>query len=108
MPPHAAVAMCAVRKRKAKSNDYLRVLPPAAREEELPPDERIDELPDERTVELLPERIGAALERLMVVAEERETVERVAVGVVETLLTVLEDRTGVETRVVVFCERVAV
>ena len=47
MPPHAAVAMCAVRKRKAKSNDYLRVLPPAAREDELPPDERIEELPDE-------------------------------------------------------------
>ena len=44
----------------------------------------------------------------MVVAEERETVERVAVGVVETLLTVLEERTGVDTRVVVLCERVAV
>ena len=44
----------------------------------------------------------------MVVAEERETVERVAVGVVETLLTVLEERTGVDTRVGVLCERVAV
>lgn len=44
----------------------------------------------------------------MVVAEERVTVERVAVGVVETLLTVLEERTGVDTRVVVLCERVAV
>lgn len=47
MLPLAAVAMCAVRKRKAKSNDYLRVLPPAAREDELPPYERIEELPDE-------------------------------------------------------------
>ena len=44
----------------------------------------------------------------MVVAEERVTVERVAVGVVETLLTVLEERTGVDTCVVVLCERVAV
>ena len=44
----------------------------------------------------------------MVVAEERVTVERVAVGVVETLLTVLAERTGVDTRVVVLCERVAV
>lgn len=47
MLPLAAVAMCAVRRQKAKSNDYLRVLPPAAREDELPPDERIEELPDE-------------------------------------------------------------
>ena len=44
----------------------------------------------------------------MVVAEERVTVERVAVGVVETLLTVLEERTGVDTRVAVLCERVVV
>lgn len=47
MPPPAADAMYAVRRQKAKSNDYLRVLPPAAREDELPPDERIEELPDE-------------------------------------------------------------
>ena len=47
MPILVAVAMCAVRKQKAKSNDYLRVLPPPEREEVLPPDERIDELPDE-------------------------------------------------------------
>ena len=42
----AALVMCAVRKQKARSSDYLRVLPPPPREEELPPDERIDP-PDE-------------------------------------------------------------
>lgn len=47
MPPPVAPAMCAVRRQKAKNNDYLRVLPPAEREDELPPDERIEELPDE-------------------------------------------------------------
>ena len=68
----------------------------------------MDELPDERTAELLLERTGALLVRFIVGAVERVTVERVVVGVVDTLLTVLEERTGVDTRVEVFCERVTV
>ena len=47
MLPPAVVAMYAVARRKARSSDYLRVLPPPPREEELPPDERIDDPPDE-------------------------------------------------------------
>lgn len=47
MPPLVALVMCAVRKQKAKSSDYLRVPEPPPREEEPPPDERMDELPDE-------------------------------------------------------------
>ena len=47
MLPPAVVAMYAVARRKARSSDYLRVLPPPPREDELPPDERIDDPPDE-------------------------------------------------------------
>ena len=110
MLPPAAVVMYAVQSND--KNNYLRVVPPPPREEELPPpppevrivppvDERIVELPLEERTEVLLERVLVLLlldrivEEVLLVRFTEGVVERVAVETLDTRLVVAVERTGV-------------